>query len=129
MQTPRRILILFIAAALPALAAERGASLAGVVTDPQGRPVAGAKVTLFASDGHAEWRGSSDAAGAYRLQQLASGDYLVEASAPGFSVGQVKNIHLERDAEKRVDLALVIAAVTQQVVVTASGTPQTVDQV
>lgn len=124
-----RLLTLTLAAALAPAGAENGAAIEGRVIDPQGRPVAGATVTVFASGFDSQSRTNSDAAGAYRMEQLAPGDYLVEGTAPAFSVGQVKNIHLERGATIRVDLALEIAAVTQQVVVTASGTPQTVDQV
>ena len=124
-----QILTLTLATTLAAGATERGAAITGTVSDPQGRPVAGATVSLFALGAGAKSRATSNAAGGYRLEQLAPGDYLIEGTAPGFSVGRVQNIHLDRDAATRVDLALELAALSQQVVVTAAGTPQTVDQV
>jgi len=124
-----RFLTFTFLAGLAVASAQKGAALSGTVTDPQGRPVAGAAVTLFASGADAKSRTTSDAAGAYRLEHVAPGRYLIEGSAPGFSAGRVENIHVEQGADTHVDLALELAAIAQQVVVTASGTPQTVDQV
>lgn len=124
-----KLLTFTLMAGVSAGAAENGAAISGTVTDPQGRPVGGASIALFGASADARLRTTSDAAGGYRLEQIAPGDYLLEGTAAGFSAGQVANIHVERGTDAHRDLALKLAAIAQQVVVTASGTPQTVDQV
>ena len=71
------------------------AAIAGRVRDPQGRPIAGARVCARASGAGptaaARWIPScSESArdGAYRLAGLAAGWHTVEAQAPGFMPGQ-----------------------------------------
>jgi vitamin B12 transporter len=104
------------------------ASLAGTVKDPQQRPVSGATVTLFSSTGAAGSETTSDTSGAYRFDGLPAGSYLLRAEAPGFALFVADDIHLNEAIATR-DVALELAGVREQVVVTASGTPQTSDQV
>lgn len=75
------------------LAAGRTAS--GRVTDPEGRPVPKAELTLFgggapwgsASAGRQRpWRATSDESGAFELRDLAAGTYRLQARAPGFAL-------------------------------------------
>jgi vitamin B12 transporter len=108
--------------------AASAASLTGTVKDPQQRPVSGAVVTLFSSTGAAGGATTSDTTGAYRFDSLPSGSYLLRAEAPGFALFVAEDIHLAEAAATR-DVALELAGVREQVVVTASGTPQTSDQV
>jgi vitamin B12 transporter len=109
--------------------AESGASLAGIVKDPQGQPVAGANLTLFPRTGGAGSATTSDAAGAYRFEGLAEGDYLLRATASGFTPFLAEDIHLGANAAQTREIALQIAGVHEEVVVTASGTPQLPEQV
>src|ERR1044072_2605483 len=80
---------LLLAACRPALAqAQQGATLSGRVTDPQGATLPGAAVTLYerARKQVRLWT-VTDAAGAYRFERLAPGEYLVEVEARGFAPG------------------------------------------
>jgi len=104
--------------------ADSGASLTGVVKDPQGKPVAGASVTLDSRTGAAGGATTSDAAGIYRFGALPEGDYLLRAAAPGFAPVLVADIHVAAGAAVTRELALQLAGVREQVEVTASGTPQ-----
>jgi vitamin B12 transporter len=116
---------------LPALAwagSGRGASLTGVVQDPQFKAVPGATLTLFSRGGGAPAATTSDAAGAYRFE-VPPGDYLLQAEAPGFAVFLADDVHLAGDAARSWSVALQLAGVREQVVVTASGTSQTLDEV
>jgi vitamin B12 transporter len=109
--------------------AESGASVAGTVKDPQGRPVAGASLTLVSRTGSAGSAATSDSAGSYKFQGLPEGDYLVRAESPGFAPFLAEDIHLTAGGSATRDVVLQLAGVREEVVVTASSTPQTPDEV
>ena len=125
---------LLLAACLPALARgqqqQQGATLSGRVTDPQGAGLAGAAVTLH-ERARTQVRLSTvtDAAGAYRFERLAPGEYLLEVEARGFASGAAQAVAVARDSSATLDVRLEVAGVAAKVVVTASDTPQTVDEV
>jgi iron complex outermembrane receptor protein len=123
-----RILTLFLPALIWA-GSVIGASLAGVVQDPQSQVVPGASITLFSRSGGATAATTSDASGAYRFDGLPAGDYLLRAEAPGFAVLLADDVRLAGDAAQSRDLSLQLAGVREQVVVTASGTSQTLAEV
>jgi len=105
------------------------ASLTGVVKDPQGQPVPGAAITVYSRTRAAGKTTTSDMAGSYRFEELPEGDYLLRAEAPGFAPFVAEGIEL-RGASKEVrDIALRVAGVRDQVVVTASSTPQSPEHV
>jgi iron complex outermembrane receptor protein len=119
------ILTIFVAPSY----AESGASLAGTVKDPQGRPVSGAILILVSRTGVAGNSTTSDSLGAYRFDGLPEGDYLLRAEAPGFAVFSTQRIHLNAGAVETHEIPLQLAGVSEQVVVTASSTPQLPEQV
>ena len=104
--------------------AQSGASITGTVKDPQGQPVPAATLTLFSSTGAAGNATTSDSSGAYRFEGLPEGVYLLRAAAPGFALFLAEDIHLNAGAAETRQVALQVAGVREQVVVTASGTPQ-----
>lgn len=114
---------------LTAFSAEPNASLVGKVLDPQGRSVPGAVVALFASAGDAQLNTHTDASGSYKFVDLRSGNYLLEAHAPGFSSYREEDIQIEAGKELSVNLRLTMGTVEEQVSVTASSTPQPVEQI
>jgi vitamin B12 transporter len=109
--------------------AESGASLTGSVKDPQGHPVPGASLTLISRTGSAGSATTSDSTGAYRFQGLPEGEYLLRAEAPGFAPFLAEDIHLTGDATASCEVVLQLAGVREQVVVTASSTPQAPEEV
>jgi outer membrane cobalamin receptor len=111
------------------LRAESGASLSGTVKDPQGQPVPGATLTLVSRTGAAENATTSDFSGAYRFGGLPDGDYLLRANASGFAPFLSEEIRLAAGGMEKRDIALQLAGVHEQIVVTASGTPQLPEQV
>jgi vitamin B12 transporter len=121
---------LLFAAFVPSSACAQGASLSGRVTDPQGAVLKGASVTLRAR-ARTQVRLSTvtDAAGVYRFERLAPGEYLVEASAEGFAPAAARAVTVAREAQAASDFRLEVAAVSAEVVVTAADAPQTVDEV
>lgn len=126
-RTALLLLILTIGSA-PA-SADSGASLTGTVKDPQGQAVPGTTLTLFSRTGAAGSATTSDSSGAYRFEGLPEGDYLLRAAAPGFALFLAEDIHLTAGAVETREVALQLAGVHEQVVVTASGTPQLPEQV
>jgi vitamin B12 transporter len=109
--------------------AESGASITGTIKDPQGRPVPGATLTLYSRTGAAGNATTSDSTGTYRMEGLPPGDYLLRAEAPGFAVFLAEDIRLNADATPTREIVLEIAGVHDQVVVTASSTPQAPEHV
>ena len=110
---------------LPGASGETGASLSGTVRDPQSRAVPGATLSLFSRTGGASWNTASNASGAYRIERLPAGDYILRAEAPGFATFVSPAVHVGAASDQSFDVSLPLAAVRDEVVVTASSTPQT----
>ena len=108
--------------------AQSAGSLSGRVTDSQGAAVAGATVTLYARAANARATTVTDARGEYRFERLPEGDYVVEATSAGFG-GFSRTFRVERGSAGTLDFALELASLSETVLVTAAGTPQTVDEV
>jgi hypothetical protein len=86
---------------------EPASTLFGVVSGPDGKPVAGAIVTTLAMRSTQAPRPErSDAWGRYELNGLAAGLYDVAVRAPGLAPGAVSNVALDGRDDVRVDVAL-----------------------
>ncbi len=127
------ILILFaltLAFAVTASAQTGGnASLTGHVKDPQGANLPSARVRLYGRDRTFSLATNTDSTGAYRFEKLAPGKYLVEAEAQGFATANAEQVTIERGQAATHDISLELSGVRSTVVVTASDTPQSVDEV
>jgi iron complex outermembrane receptor protein len=128
MKTTTTLLLFSLIFLFPKGYAESGASFAGTVEDPQGALVPGATLTLVSRTGGAGNTTTSDSTGAYRFDRLPEGDYLLRVEASGFAPFLARDIHLSADQAATRAIALRIAGVPQQVVVTASSTPQSPDE-
>ncbi len=122
-----KLFVLFYASALAVAIAGEAPSVSGSVKDPQGRPVAGAAVSLFSRTSSLAVNTRSGPQGGYRFEGVAAGDYLLRAEAPGFTAFLEERLRV--DAALTRDIALELAGVREQVVVTASGTSQAPDEV
>ena len=117
------------ASALAQATVSNSATLTGHVIDPQGASLPGARVTLYAREGSFRLTTTTDATGAYRFERLAVGEYLVEAEAEGFASAGARRVIVERGQAATLDIPLELSGVRSTVVVTASDTPQSVDEV
>jgi iron complex outermembrane receptor protein len=108
--------------------AASGASLGGAVVDPQGRAVPGATITLYSLTGTAGTT-TSAATGAYRFEGLPEGNYLLRAEAHGFAPYLAERVQLTTGSAATRAITLQVSAVHEQVVVTASATPQLPERV
>jgi vitamin B12 transporter len=108
--------------------AQSSGGLSGRVTDSQGAAVAGATVTLIARPTDVRATTQTDSSGGYRFDRLPEGDYVIEATSHGF--GRASRVfRVEKGTLGALDLALEIAGLNETVLITAAGTPQTVDEV
>lgn len=106
-----------------------GSAISGYIKDPQGANVPGATVRLYGRDRSLSLVTVTDSKGAYSFKNLAPGEYLVEAEASGFALAPAQSIDVERGMTTTHDVTLEISGLRSAVVITASDTPQTVDEV
>lgn len=119
-------LVLGVLSLTDALAAQ---ALNGKVVDPQGGAIAGAQVRLHPRESGSLLSITTAASGEFQFDRLGAGDYLLEAEAPGFARTAMGPIRLERAAVKTLSVVLQVATVREEIVVTAAGTAQPVDEV
>ena len=105
------------------------ANITGTVADPSSRPVPRAAVSLFARNQVEPRRARTDDSGVFRFLAVPSGQYILEVQAPGFALYTSRTLQIESGGEAKLEIALAIASIQEQVVVTASATPQSVDEV
>lgn len=112
-----------------AVAQSSNATLTGHVKDPQGANLTGATVMIYGRERTFSLTTSTDSTGTYRFEKLPLGEYLVEAQAEGFALPSAQKVVVTRGEAATLDLALELSGVRGTVVVTASDTPQSVDEV
>ena len=105
------------------------ATISGSVRDSDGAAIPGASLRLTARDNTLTLVTSSDSAGQYGFGRLSPGSYLLEASASGFENSGVRPLTVEKTGLLQADFELRIAAMHTTVMVTASGTAQSVDEI
>src|SRR6267143_491438 len=103
------------------------ATITGHVKDARGANVAGAEVQLRSRSGiHLTATTGDD--GAYSFTNLAAGDYVVEVKAKGFASFTSKELRVTRGDSLTNDVQLSVETINENVVVTASGTAQRIDE-
>ena len=123
-------LVFALAQSVPALAqTSNTTTITGHVKDPQGASLPGATVTLYGRERTFRLTTITDSMGTYRFEKLAPGEYLIEAEAEGFASASARRIVVERGQAATIDIPLELSGVRSTVVVTASDTPQSVDEV
>ncbi len=105
------------------------ANITGTVADPSGRPIPRVSVALFARDNVEPRRALTDDSGAFRFTGVAAGEYMLQADAPGFAPYTSKPLRVESGDTAKLDISVALASPQERVIVTASATPQSVDEV
>src|SRR5205823_11417846 len=108
--------------------AAHGAELRGTVSDPLGAVVPHAEVTLL-RDNTALAQTTSNDLGEFAFLSLSTGRYRVRAMAPGFAEQESPDVYVGGEKATHIVLPLKIGTVTQQVGVSATGTPALDSQV
>jgi len=103
------------------------ASILGQVADPQGAAVPKAEITVTNTATQVTNKTETDAEGTYRVLDLPVGTYTVTVEHAGFAKVVTDRVTLQINQQARVNLQLVIGAVSQ--VVEVSGVATTVETV
>ena len=106
--------------------AQTQGGITGHVKDEQSANIAGADVRVRSREGLEQYA-ATDANGSFRFSNLGAGNYLIEVKTSGFAT-LTRDIRLNRGRTENVELTLKIAAISENVVVTAAGTPQRTDE-
>lgn len=96
------------------------ASIQGTVMDPQGNAVSGAKVAVTNQDTGIVRDTVASAEGFYRISELPPGKYTVTVEAAGFKTHTSKDVMVEAELTRGLDVTLQVGAVNEQVTVTAA---------
>ena len=121
------LIVMLLVAVCPSLVSQSiTGDILGTVRDSSGNGavVPGAKVTLTATDTGINSVATTDGEGNYLFAQLKPGSYRVTVSKEGFAVSSVSNIDLQIGQRPRVDVALKVGQITENVQVSAGGAPQ-----
>jgi hypothetical protein len=98
--------------------AAAGGSISGVIKDPSGALIPGARLTLTNTALKAAFKAASDAQGFYSFPALPVGRYDLTIAAAGFKTQQKTNLAADADAALRIDAVLQIGEQTDTVTVT-----------
>jgi len=96
-------------------------TISGVVTDPTGATIPGAKVLATEVRTGTKSPTVADSAGQYAIPFLAPGDYQISATMPGFKEFIRKDIHLGSGDHPVIDMRLDVGDTSQAVEVTADA--------
>ena len=97
------------------------ATILGTVTDPTGSVVPGASVTITNTATSVQRVVETNTAGNYIAPELPIGLYSVKAAAAGFKTYERTGIKLDSNATIRIDVALEVGAVSENVTVEATA--------
>ncbi len=108
-------------------AAQTKTNIHGRVTDDQNANIAGAEVTLRSRTGGQASTLTNDN-GDYTFSNIAPGDYIIEVRASGFATFTSVLLPVSRGQDQSNDVRLSVQAVDENVVITANGTAQRIDE-
>ncbi len=112
---------LLILAAIPASAQFSTGSLSGVITDPNGAVIPGAKLVAKNTGTGQELQTLSTDAGIYAFPSLQVGQYVVTVEKAGFKKLNRANLEIRVGMRQALDIALEVGEVQQTVEVTAQA--------
>ena len=117
-----RVTLLLVCSVFFAAAAQAQfkASIQGTVLDSKGGVIAAAKVTVTNQDTGVVRDTVASAEGFYRISELAPGKYTVSFEAAGFKKYTAKDVRVDAELPRGLDMTLEVGGVTEQVTVTAS---------
>src|SRR5713226_1342660 len=114
-----KLLLVYFATAFALMAqSETGrAALAGTVSDPSGKTIAAAEITLRETRTGFQRALKTNAEGAFRASALPVGLYTMEATSKDFGTSKVMDITLTVGETKTVNVTLQVSSVSTQVTV------------
>jgi hypothetical protein len=123
-----KFVLLFLIALMPmvAKAQQVGATVHGLVADPDSAVVPGATVTLTPASGTALLT-QSQSDGTYTLRSVPAGTYSITVTMPGFATFVRQGLKIVAGQSVAVDVKMAIQEQTQEVQVTASTAQVSID--
>jgi outer membrane receptor protein involved in Fe transport len=109
------MLLILFASVAGAWAQTASGTILGLVTDPSGAPVAGARIKLTETTTNFGREQTSGAEGGFEFRALPRGAYQLEAESSGFKKEVVSGIALQVAQTQRIDVKLEVGAVTESV--------------
>jgi carboxypeptidase family protein len=106
---------------LPAWGQTGTSTIRGTVTDPQGRVVAGADVTLTNRETNAVRTSKTTDTGAYAFELIVPGTYRIEVASGGFRTKAVDNVHALVGKATETNVQLEVGAAGEVVEVRSSS--------
>jgi hypothetical protein len=122
-----RLAALLLAALLPgclvpsALAQTDAGAVTGLVTDPSGAIVVGAKLTLVNIDQNTETETKSNASGLYVFPSIQPGRYLIRVERDGFKVANVTGLTVNTEDHLEENIRLEVGSTSESVTVNGEG--------
>ena len=113
--------LLFTTCTTAAFSQSGSSSVRGIVTDPQGNPVAGANVTLSSPEKSFSRSQVTNADGAYSFKPIPPGVYRVEVEMKGFKKAVISNVQALVDTGLDANVQLEVGTVTETVNVSSAG--------
>jgi hypothetical protein len=111
----------FLFLSVPVRSQEVTAGINGVVTDPSGAAVSGAKVVAKDTDRGTVYPAVTNSGGAYNLPRIPVGSYEVSVENPGFQKAVQSNVVLQLNQIGKIDFQLKVGDVSQTVEVTTAA--------
>lgn len=99
----------------------RAGTIFGTVTDPSGAVVPGASITATEQNTTGTRETTTDSAGRFSFPLLPVGRYTVKVSLAGFREAEAKDIELEIQDNRELNVKLALAAVEETTTVTAQA--------
>ena len=104
-------------------AAAAPASVRGHIADPTGALIPGAKITVTTTAGAAVTTTTADSTGAYAVNGLAPGGYVITAVFAGFAPASSPAIQVAAGQVKHVDISMAMVVAQQSVTVSDEEAP------
>jgi len=111
-------LLLFLTMAVGVASASINGSISGVVTDPSGAVVSGAKVVATNTDTGVKTNLTTDSKGFYNFASLPVGNYELQVTQTGFRTLKVTGLKIDANSALRADAVLQVGAINEKVEVT-----------
>ncbi|MEZ5398051.1 MAG: carboxypeptidase regulatory-like domain-containing protein [Bryobacteraceae bacterium] len=116
----RRLCLLAATAVCVWAQSERG-NITGIITDPTGAAVPGAELTAVNTATNATARTAASTTGEYTFPNLLPGAYRIEITSTGFKRFVQQNVNVSAGGTVRVDAALQLGQISEQVEVSAAA--------
>src|SRR5215813_1435742 len=106
---------------LTALAQSGAAVVRGIVTDQQGKAIAGANIKLTSVDKNLSRAQTTNEEGIYVFSSIAPGNYRIDVEAAGFKKTSVSSVTAQVDTQRNIDIQLEVGGVNEVANITAAA--------